>query len=117
MSNFVTKNVDENHVSIFFNIGENEVMAVGEKMESINEEAYMNGYNWEAFLNSYLQSNYPELLEGLDTDSEAGAYVALYDNADVNKADKLVEIINELVENPEKVFSYLENNGEEIEWD
>ena len=82
-----------------------------------NEEAYMNGYNWEAFLNLYLQTNQPELLDGLDTDSEAGTYVALYDKADSDKADKLVGVINGLVTNPDKIYSFLKQNGANIEWD
>lgn len=48
------------------------------------------------------QTNQPELLDGLETDSEAGTYVALYDKADSDKADKLVDIINGLVNNPDK---------------
>jgi hypothetical protein len=92
-------------------------MAIGQKMEAINEEAYMNGYNWEAFLNHYLQTNHPDLLDGLDTDSEGGTYVALYDKADSDKADKLISVINGLVNNPDKIYSFLKDNGEDIEWD
>jgi len=92
-------------------------MAIGQKMEAINEEAYMNGYNWEAFLNSYLQANNPALLNGLNTDSEAGTYVALYDKPNTLNADKLIEVINQLIHNPDKVYAFLKENGETIEWD
>ena len=117
MSDFVTKYGHEEQTSVCFNIEANEVMVIGEKMEAINEQAYMNGYNWEAFLNHYLQANQPKLLEGLDTDSEAGTYVALYDKADSNKADKLIAVINGLVNNPDNIYSFLKDNGEDIEWD
>ena len=117
MSDFVTKHEHDDQTSVYFNIGADEVMAIGEKMEAINEEAYMNGYNWEAFLNHYLQTNQPELLDGLDTDSEAGAYGAIYDKADSSKADQLITIINGLVNNPDKIYSFLKENGEDIEWD
>lgn len=30
-------------------------LAIGEQMNEINEEAYMNGYNWDAFFNYYLE--------------------------------------------------------------
>ena len=92
-------------------------MAIGEKMEAINEEAYMNGYNWEAFLNHYLQTNQPELLDGLDTDSEAGTYVALYDKDNSDKAEILVGVINEIVNNPDKIYNFLKEKGDDIEWD
>lgn len=117
MTDFATKNEHDDQYSVYFNVEDEKVMAIGEKMEAINEEAYMNGYNWEAFLNHYLLINQPELLDGLDTDSEAGTYVALYDKADSAKADKLVDIINGLVTNPEKIYSFLQQNGENIEWD
>ena len=34
-------------------------LAIGEQMNEINEEAYMNGYNWDAFFNYYLEENAP----------------------------------------------------------
>lgn len=117
MNTFVTKNENDEQISVYFNIEADEVMAIGEKMEAINDQAYMNGYNWEAFLNHYLQVNNPGLLDGLNTDSEAGSYVAIYDNAQASKADGLIEVINSLMNNPAKIYSFLEENGEEIEWD
>ncbi|MCH5689870.1 immunity 51 family protein [Niabella sp. W65] len=92
-------------------------MAIGEKMEAINEQAYMNGYNWEAFLNHYLKNNQPKLLEGLDTDSEAGTYVALYDKSESDKAEQLIGIINTLVNNPDSIYNFLRDHGDNIEWD
>lgn len=96
MSDFATKHEHDDQTSVYFNIEADEIMAIGQKMEAINEQAYMNGYNWEAFLNHYLQTNQPELLDGLDTDSEAGTYVALYDKEYSGKADKLIDVINTL---------------------
>jgi len=117
MSEIVGKHQHEEQTSVYFNIEASEVMGLGEKMEAANPQAYMNGYNWEAFLNHYLQTNYPELLEGLETDPEAGTYVAVYDNADAEKADKLVGVIKGLLEKPDDVVVYVEEHGEEIEWD
>ena len=34
-------------------------LAIGEQMNEINEEAYMNGYNWDAFFNYYLEEQAP----------------------------------------------------------
>src|SRR5690606_20034279 len=107
MKEFVTKHEFEDEISICFSIEEDEVMDIGKKIQAINDQAYMNGYNWEAFLNHYLQTNQPGLLVGLDTDSEAGTYVALYYQTDSEKADKLVDVINGLVMNPDRIYSYL----------
>lgn len=117
MNKFVAVNQHNDHTSVCLSIEEGEIMAIGEKMEAINEEAYMNGYNWEAFLNKYLAIYHEELLNGLEADSEAGAYVALYQNADSEKASKLAKVINELINNTTKIYSFLQENGEEIEWD
>jgi hypothetical protein len=115
MSTFVSKQRHDDETSVYFNIEADEVMAIGKEMEAINEQAYMNGYNWEAFLNRYLKINKPYLLDGLETDSEAGTYVAIYTNE--KKADHLMELINNLITNPEKIYDFLEANGDEIEWD
>ncbi len=77
----------------------------------------MNGYNWEAFLHHYLQINHPDLIDGMDTDSEPGTYGAIYDIADGAKADQLVDVINRLVNNPDKIYIFLNDNGQDIEWD
>lgn len=117
MSDIVRKIKHENQIAVYFPIEADEVMAIGEKMVAINEEAYMNGYNWDAFLKSYLDAHHPELLNGLETDPEAGTYMALYAREETHKADKLIAIIKELISNPEKVYQFLEEQGEEIEWD
>ena len=41
-------------------------MAIGERMNEICDQAYMNGYNWEAFLNSYLEENAPEIADAIE---------------------------------------------------
>jgi hypothetical protein len=117
MSDFATKHEHDDQTSVYFNIEADKVLAIGQKMEAINDQAYMNGYNWEAFLNRYLQINHPEVLDGLDTDPEAGTYVALFDKSDSDKADKFVGIINKLVNNPDEIYNFLKAHGDDIEWD
>ncbi|MEZ4884829.1 MAG: Imm51 family immunity protein [Chitinophagales bacterium] len=108
-----------NQLSIIFNVEDEKVMEIGEKMNEINEEAYMNGYNWEAFLNHYLAKNHPELMEGMDSDPEAGTFVALYalNPENEEKANKLVEVIEGLIENEAKLYLLVEEEGNDIEWD
>ena len=61
---------DGTQIDIIFDVVDDKVMAIGEKMNAISKEAYMNGYNWEAFLHYYLAKNAPEVLEGLKEDPE-----------------------------------------------
>ncbi len=110
---------EDGSVAVIFNIEDDKVFALGEEMNAVREEAYMNGYNWDAFLKYYLAENAPDILEGMDTDPEAGSYVAYYDDGTENeaKAKRLAAIIVSLVEQKEKVFQILRNCGDEIEWD
>ena len=79
----------------------------------------MNGYNWEAFLNYYLEKKSPEVLEGIEMDPEAGILTAYYDNTLGNeeKAEKLKNIIIDLIENEEKLYKVLKDEGSKINWD
>lgn len=52
--------------------------SIGERMAEINKNAYMNGYNWDAFFNYYLSKHAPDLWKGMDSDPEAGSYAAFY---------------------------------------
>ena len=91
-----------------------------EKVSEINEEAYLNGYGWAALIESYLENNYPELYEDYDSDFEAGGYVGRYfGNTKENweKIRKVAEIVEDLIENEDKIYKYIEENGDEIFWD
>ena len=90
----------DSSISVCFYIENDKPLKIGEKMNAINEDAYMNGYNWEAFFNFYLEENDPDVLEGMETDPEAGMYVAYYDYSQENeeRAEKFADIINSLID-------------------
>ncbi|MGD1843027.1 MAG: Imm51 family immunity protein [Thermonemataceae bacterium] len=121
MSEYVSiiKSETSQSLSVCFWIEKEKPFKIGEKMYEINTAAYMNGYNWEAFFNYYLPKNHPEVIEGMKTDPEAGTYVAYYPLTaeDEKKAEKFVEIIKELIENEEKLYEVVKNEGQSIEWD
>ena len=109
----------EESISVCFYIEEDKPFAIGEKMNEINNDAYMNGYNWEAFFNYYLPKYAPDVIKEMDTDSEAGMYVAYYDLTPKNKAraEKFAEIIFNLIENEEELYRIIREEGGDIEWD
>jgi hypothetical protein len=121
MSDFVgkIKNEGSEEISVYFNIENDRVLSIGNKMNEINEQAYMNGYNWDVFLQFYLKKNNSDLLNGMETDPEAGTFVAFYESNDENekKADRLVEIIASLIDNEEELYSIIRKEGSYIEWD
>ncbi len=106
-------------VTIILDVGIPEVLELGEKINQINSEAYMNGYNWEALVNFYLEEHSPELLDDLDFDSEAGTFVAFYDRSKENeaKAEKIKEIFNRLIEDEDELLEIIRESGEDIDWD
>jgi len=115
----VIKNEKSGSISVCFYIEQDKVLRIGEEMNKLNEQAYMNGYNWEAFLNYYLENNHPDVYGGMGCDPEAGMFVAFYKLTPDNekKAEKLSQIIEDLVENESKLYEIVRNKGDEIEWD
>ncbi len=119
MQDYVQVNNEDGYVGVSFYIEEDKILAIGEKMNEICEDAYMNGYNWGAFLEFYLEKNALELLEGLDADPEAGMYAAYYEGVegDLAKAEKFAEMIESLIENENKLYAFLREEADNIEWD
>ena len=119
MSDYTAIVKHENSISVCFYVERDKPFDIGEKMNEINEEAYMNGYNWEAFFNFYLPKYAPDVLIGMDNDSEAGMYVAYYALTPENeaRAEKFAGIINSLIENEEELYRIVRDEGDEIVWD
>lgn len=119
MKDYVKVHKDEKWIAVWFYNEEKKPFAIGEKMYGINENAYMNGYNWDALFNYYLAEHAPDLLEGLDSDPEAGSYAAYYPPAEENvkKAERFAEIIISLIENEEELYRLVREKGDEIQWD
>jgi uncharacterized protein YfeS len=113
------KNDKYNQISVCFSNEQDKPFAIGEKMNAINEDAYMNGYNWDAFFNYYLSKYAPDVFEGLESDPEAGSYVAYYPLTPENeaKAQRFAEIIIELIEHEAELYRIVREEGDQIEWD
>ena len=105
-------------VSVCFDIQNDKPFAIGKKINEINEAAYMNGYNWEAFFDYYLPKYAPDVMDG-ESDPEAGMYVYTYSLTPENeaKAGKFMEIIRSLIENENELYRIVRDEGEHIKWD
>ena len=119
MYDYVQIMKSDSRIDVWFYNEHEKPFAIGEKMYEINEEAYMNGYNWDVFFNYYLEKNAPNILEGLDSDPEAGSYVAFFPLTEENekKAESFVELIISLIENEDELYRIVREKGNEIEWD
>ncbi|MCM1113824.1 MAG: immunity 51 family protein [Muribaculum sp.] len=119
MSDYAAMVKSGDSISVCFYVEENRILAIGEKMNAICEDAYMNGDNWAAFLNYYLGKHAPELLEEMEEDPEAGMYAAYYPLTPENeeRAERFVQLIRSLVENEEELYRTVREESGEIEWD
>lgn len=133
MADYVAKLITDNpkSISICFFIEQDIVMETGKKikktisntfgkiiMQLLPRVGLMNGYDWEGFINYYLQKNHPEVLHNMETDPEAGMYVAYYTFSPENekKADGLIQIITELIENKSEFLKSIKKDGNQIKW-
>lgn len=105
-------------IYVAFYIESDEVLEIDKQMQKINKLAYMDGHNWAAFFNHYLKMNYPELLDGLEVDPEAGTYAFLYMHNEKNlkKTEKFIFVINDLVAHPEEIYNFMKAEGDKIQW-
>ena len=104
MQDLVTVLSNEDGIQISLDVQQDAVLQIGEMMQEIQEEAYMNGENWAVFFQYYLGKYAPNLLEGLESDSEAGMYVAYYDKVtpeNHRKAMQLADLFNALLSHPD----------------
>jgi hypothetical protein len=119
MADYVKLTEDNGCITVAFYIEDEKVMALGDRLAEICEDAYMNGYNWDALLTFYLRRKAPALLDGMESDPEAGMYAAYYDADDENRprAEGLAELITELVADGDELCEFVEEYADEIEWD
>lgn len=115
----IFKHKEGNSVSVAFFIENDLILKIGEKMNVLNELAYMNGYNWEAVLNYYISKVDQDLAKHIQHDPEAGMYSAYFELTPENEARaiRLKDIIIDLVQNEEKLYKLVAAHGDEIEWD
>ena len=119
MADYVSLYTYQNDVSVSFAVEDPKIMALGEKLEALCPDAYMNGYNWDVLFRYYLEEYDPDVLEGLDPDPEAGSCVFHWPLSPENeaRARRFEEIIRSLIEREETLCRLVEENGGEIEWD
>ena len=120
MAEYAKLIISEDYISVSFDAGTEDIQALGSKMNEICDAAYMNGYNWDAFFNCYLGQNAPEILDIIESDPEADMYSVYIE--DINSetkalAEQLVEIIDDLLNDEEKILSFVKANADDIEWD
>ena len=119
MADYVTVFQYENKVGLILQAAAGPVFSLGQKLEAVCPEAYMNGYNWDALFRYYLEKNNPDILIGMDTDPEADMYEAHWSLSPESeaRAKRFEAIIRSLVEQEEELCRIVREEGSAIEWD
>mmetsp|Transcript_14131 Transcript_14131/g.21568 ORF Transcript_14131/g.21568 Transcript_14131/m.21568 type:complete len:124 (-) Transcript_14131:736-1107(-) len=111
---------DTGSVSVCVYNENDDLFALSERINAKFEEAYMNGYNWDALIRHFVGKRDPDLLKAVDTDPESGmfsAYINGYSKENVDKMKKFQAHIRKLLENEEELMDYISKHRQEIEWD
>ena len=99
---------------------ENEgIFQLGERINERFEEAYMNGYNWDALIRFYISKVDPDLMQEVKTDPEAGMFSAYmsYSEENLDKMRRLKSYIHGLLSDEIVLFKLIEDNRDSVEWD
>lgn len=96
-------------------VEDDKVMEAGQMAEEVNSSAYMNGYNWEALLDFYVEQEAPHLSGTYESDPEASMYFATFANQ--SDAEEMADIIMNFVEYPDELAEFVERYGDDIQWE
>lgn len=106
-------------ISVCVYIENDGIFQLGEKINERFEEAYMNGYNWDALIRFYVGKVDPDLMQEINTDPEAGMFSAYMPHSEENldKMRRFESYIRELLSDEAALFKLIEDNRDNIEWD
>jgi len=92
---------------------------LGERINAKHEEAYMNGYNWDALIQFYVGQKDPALMEEVETDPEAGMFSAYmsFSPENLEKMKRFEVHVREMVSDDETLIAFVDAHCDEIEWD
>lgn len=118
LSDYISVVKTETHIAVLLDCEHEITDAIGKKMSEINTVINMNGYNWAVFFNYYLSKYTPDVMQEMETEPDADIFAAVYPltSEGVERIERLVGIIRNLVSNEEEIYRIVRENGHEIEW-
>ena len=110
---------EHDSISLCVFIENEDLLQLGDRINAKYEQAYMNGYNWDALITHYVKKRNPDLANLVTSDPEAGMYSAFMAFSDDNLAKmKMFEsYVRELLSDEQKLMEFISENESEIEWD
>jgi Immunity protein 51 len=110
---------EHNSISVCVYNEHDGLLALGEKINARFEEAYMNGYNWDALIRFYVARIDPNLMEEVETDPEAGMFSAYmsYSPENLGKMKRFESHILAMLADETSLMEFIKEHCSEIEWD
>lgn len=110
---------EHDSVSVCVYCENDDLFALGERINSRFEDAYMNGYNWDALIRFYVTSVDPELMDEIETDPEAGMFAAYLSHGpeNVQKMKRFEAHVRAMLADEAKLMDFIDANCDQIEWD
>jgi hypothetical protein len=98
---------------------DDDLFALGERINARFPQAYMNGYNWDALIRYYVASVDPKLMNEVETDPEAGMYSAYLSHSPDNlaKMQRFISHIHDLVDNEAALMAFIDKHVDQIDWE
>jgi Immunity protein 51 len=98
---------------------QDKLFALGEKINAKHEEAYMNGYNWDALIRFYVGQQDPALMQEVETDPEAGMFSAYmsFSPENLEKMKRFESHVRAMLADDKALLQFIDDHCHEIAWD
>ena len=95
------------------------LFALGERINAKHEDAYMNGYNWDALIRFYVGRKDPTLMQEVESDPEAGMFSAdmSFSPENLEKMKQFEAHVRAMLADDKVLMQFIDDHCEEIEWD
>jgi hypothetical protein len=110
---------EHDSISVCVYIENEGLFELGERINARFEEAYMNGYNWDALIRFYVASIEPALMAEIESDPEAGMYSAhmSFRPENLEKMKRFESHVRAILADEAALMKFVEDHYGEIEWD
>jgi hypothetical protein len=110
---------DDGSISVCVYNEDDGLFALGERINARFEEAYMNGYNWDAVIRYYVAKADPDLMNEVKTDPEAGMFSAYmtFSPENLKKMKRFESLVRTMLTDENALMAFIETNRDAIEWD
>ncbi|CAM2007603.1 Imm51 family immunity protein [Acanthopleuribacter pedis] len=106
-------------ISVCLYCENDDLFALGERINAKFEEAYMNGYNWDALIRCYIGKQDAQLMSEIESDPEAGMYSGYtsFSPENLEKMKRFEAYLRDMLTNETRLMTFIRAHQSEIEWD